>query len=345
MAKKLSKILGERLSPFVVETGLEQGQVEVFIAGPMESVFGTNDTDRMCWKSPGTGTLQIEIWGAGGSSGKNCCCGAGVPGNPGAYSKKTICVDSATMVCGFIGNSCNNNSLCYKGCSQATCITICSPNGLLSGGCGNTFCICMCAEGGTGGSTYCNGSCPPYWCLIQNGFPGTNCANCDMSDGCGIVCNLLFHNPRYAYGGDVNCNSGDPDDVTGNWSCSTFHACYPCMCGHHDHVAIPPGIIAEEGAVVTTNLGCASNFSATTGAPGPQLLNMITGAGRKGGPGSAPNASCWSGNRACNCYETSQCVNWIPAGIPGPTGHAVGDIRDHGWRGGPGMVRLKFIGS
>lgn len=341
----LSKLIGSRVAPFVTETGLEQGTIEVFSSGVRESPFGTFNTDAMCWRAPGNGILQVEIWGAAGSSGKNCCCGAGVPGNPGAYAKKTICVDSSTYVTGYIGTSCSNNTLCFKGCSEATCIIICSPNGTLTGGLGDINEICMCAEGGVGGHTYCNGSCPPYYCLIQNGFCGNTCANCDMNAGCGIVCNVgTLSGPRRAYGGDINCNSGDITDPKGNWSCATFHACYPCTCGHHDHVAIPPGIISEEGALITYQRGCASNWAANTGGGG-DLMYALTSAGRKGGPGAMPNASCWSGNRSCGCYEVSQCVDWLPAAIPAQSSHPVADIRDHGWKGGPGMVRLKFIGS
>ena len=36
---------------------------------------------------PHGGEATIEMWGAGGSGARMCCCGGGIPGNAAGYSK------------------------------------------------------------------------------------------------------------------------------------------------------------------------------------------------------------------------------------------------------------------
>jgi len=82
----LTQLLGNRELAF--EDNLEKGRIWVYSEGNMYTGF----CNGFCWKPPGTGTAVIEIWGAAGSGAKMCCCGAGLPGNPPAYVKKTVCV-------------------------------------------------------------------------------------------------------------------------------------------------------------------------------------------------------------------------------------------------------------
>jgi|LauGreDrversion2_3_1035106.scaffolds.fasta_scaffold24501_1 hypothetical protein len=127
----LTQLLGNRELAF--EDNLEKGRIWVYSEGNMYTGF----CNGFCWKPPGTGTAVIEIWGAAGSGAKMCCCGAGLPGNPPAYVKKTVCVCPSNYVCGYVGRSCNNSdSLCFRGCSESTCVCWfgCSPLALYESG-------------------------------------------------------------------------------------------------------------------------------------------------------------------------------------------------------------------
>ena len=338
-----STILANKLTSGVnLETNLEQG--EIFTYMPNRFVRGPlGPSDCMVWKSPGSGTAVIEVWGAGGSSGKMCCCGAGIPGNPGAYAKKTVRVDSSTFIRGFPGLSCSNDNLCFKGCSDATCIHICSPNGLLVGSTGGPNCICICAEGGVGGMTYCSGSSQNACCYSANGYCFKN-VNCSSGAACFLVCNLGVFSGRCAYGGDVNCHSGTAGGC--NFSCTSFYSCYDYKCdGEHQHVAFPPGIISEKGGVVTFQRECYSNSYDGTGDCLSQLLGALNFAGRTPQTGGQNYTSCWSGSRQCGCYEDNHCTPMLPFGVPGFGANAEAGVRDYGVRGGHGAVRIKFIAS
>jgi len=128
---KLSNLLGNRELAF--EDNLEKGRIWVYSEGTMYTGF----CNGFCWRSPGTGLVQIDMWGAAGSGVQMCCCGAGLPGNAPAYIRKCICVQSGNYICGYIGRSCNNSSaLCFRGCSEATCVCWfgCSHHNLSEGG-------------------------------------------------------------------------------------------------------------------------------------------------------------------------------------------------------------------
>ena len=94
----LKEIVGNKSKDFVgQEANIEEGQIYVFQQN-RQATSGLRCTGKStcqyCWLSPGTGKIQIEIWGAGGSAGRQWCCGMGLPGNPGAYARKTLCVDA-----------------------------------------------------------------------------------------------------------------------------------------------------------------------------------------------------------------------------------------------------------
>ena len=341
----LSDLIEQKLAAGdgIEESNLEKGEVWSFQPSTRDAQFGVAATACMCWNAPGSGTAVIEIWGASGSSGKMCCCGAGIPGNPGAYAKKTIQVDSSTWIRGIIGNSCSNDSLCFKGCSQATCVTLCSPNGTLPGG---LECNCLCAEGGAGGVTWCNGSTQPYCCHRGNGMCASLSVNCNSGNACGNVCHVGFFTGRCAYGGDINCNSGDPNfPESGMFSCVQFHSCYPCKCAMKDTVTVAPGIFSTEPSSITYQRACYSNNYDGTGDGGSQILGGLAALGRRAGNGGIPNAQCWSSHRPCGCYEDNHCGLFLPPGVPGQASMTAGSVRDYGWRGGPGKVRIKFIGA
>ena len=47
-----------------------------------------------------------------------CCCGDGLPGNAGAYVKKSITVAAGDTMTGQTGHSCYAHDLCFSGCSE-----------------------------------------------------------------------------------------------------------------------------------------------------------------------------------------------------------------------------------
>lgn len=326
------------------EENLETGEITVFSSN-MYHRGPAGYSDCQVWKSPGAGTAIIEMWGAGGSSGKQCCCGAGLPGNPGSYMKKTIATTANTWIRGYTGRSCSNDSLEFKGCSEASCFLICSPDGGLSGPTGGANCACLCTMGGTGGKTFCTGSSQVSCCYSANGYC---CSNVSSNAGaaCFLVCNLGHCNGgnNCAYGGDINCHSGTVDGC--NFSCSSFGSCYDYKCGgQYDHVAYPAGIITKKGGVVTYQLECYSNMYDGVGSGLSQLLGALSFAGSNPTVGGQPGTSCWSGGRACGCYEYNHCVPQIPYGVGAPSANAESSVRDYGFRGGQGALRIKFVAA
>jgi hypothetical protein len=94
-AQTLSQLLrarNESIRPNLEETNLETGTIFMYTEGTTYSPYSTNAGGGFCWKAPTYGCAVIEAWGAGGSAGKVACCGYGLPGNSGAYAKKSICV-------------------------------------------------------------------------------------------------------------------------------------------------------------------------------------------------------------------------------------------------------------
>lgn len=369
MAKlNLSDIVGNRAKDFVTqESNIEQGQIFNYHISHWSDQYAPCLGEEFCWRSPGNGCAVVEIWGAGGSAGEQCCCSAGVPGNPGTYLKKIVKVDNQTWMRGKIGIACSANLLCFKGCSQSTCAYMCSPNGLLNGGCGDSNCICFCAEGGMGGFQMCHTAgdatvtCFQYQytfgvaetCGVNRNFcsgrsgPPINCNSYDKTT-CGIVCNVGWTHPRYAYGGDINCNSGDPNDPNGAWSCLISTCCDGSVaCNWYQSIAIPAGIFSTDGSVITVQGECWNSGSqSATGSALTQLLGGLSSLGRQAGYGVPPNGVCWSGaSRTCGCYEWYACYHNLPVGVPAPASQVAVNVRNHGARGGSGGVRIKYIGG
>jgi hypothetical protein len=61
--------------------------------------------------------------------------------------------------------------------------------------------------------------------------------------------------------------------------------------------------------------------------------------------GGQPWASTWAGAILCGCYDSAGCFGVLPVGVPGLSGFPCTSVRDNGLRGGPGAVRIQFIGS
>lgn len=309
-----------------LEDNLEQGQISVYT---QSSQIGNYIPYGFCWKAPGAGTAIIEAWGSGGSSAQMCCCGGTLPGNTGAYVKKTIRVAAGCYVCGQIGMSCGNASaLCFRGCSESTCF--------LWTGCGTSGCIC--AQGGMGGYSYCSTGTPLYCCYRNGSF----CASQDPARhaaGCGIVCNVY---PGYlqaqGFGGDINC--------PGNFGCVSFLHCDPAFsdrCYSLFHVPVPPGIIATNGALITFGKECCNDFHNTNGGGYHQFISSLNAASR--GPSSGiPWTTCWPANVSCGGCVMQGCMPFMPPGFGGVPGNGqCVNYSDYGWRGGHGLVRIKYL--
>ena len=321
---QLSSLLGKRKELFTrVEENLEQGAVYLYQPGLMLAAYRC----QFCWKPPATGQAVIEVWGPAGSGGMMCCCGIGLPGNPGAYSVKCICVTTSQYVCGNIGLSCGNASnLCFRGCSAGTglCWFSTTTNG------------CMCAEGGRGGDIRCNsGSFSTFCCFQADGY----CVTPFGSPGCGVVCNRRSGDfIANAYGGDIN--------QPGGFSCLYIGHCNPaCVCSHKFYLATSPGRFTQNGAVATVSMGCGGCISQY---PGGQYLGSMYSALSmlsKSPSVGVPYFANYASSSSCGCYEMNGCIPFVSTGIPGLSGMPCDNVRDHGIRGGHGAVRIRFIQS
>lgn len=304
-----------------VETNLESGRIYLYSGGDITGI-----SCGFCWKSPGTGTAVVEIWGAAGSGSMMCCCGIGLPGNPGAYSKKTISVTASSFITGTVGCSTGSQTLCFRGCAGPTAITICT------GGAGT--CSCMCAQGGMSGFAICSTtSGSPLTCFASCNFCTTNQCN-----GCGIVCNTgsTFNFLSQSYGGDINCGGG--------FSCLYIGACdtqnWQCFSAN---VTIPAGILSttqQRVCVPFTN----SSGSSSGGAGNDNYYTALALLGR------SPTSSgiyryCWASGQYCGCYETQSCILMVPPAIPGLGATVCAGVRDGGQRGGMGKVKIRYVGT
>ena len=257
---------------------------------------------------------------------RDSCCGDGLPGNAGAYVKKTITVEAGDTLTGSTGMACQAHPLCHSGCSDPTGVCWVTANN------GNG---CLCARGGYGGKTMCTTGSSLYCCFRAQGFCTVRCNN----DNCGMVCNWCDGAwPAEGYGGDVNC--------CGQLSCSSFFGCCPhCKCRFQQHVATPAGLFAENGALITFQK--ESDGTPMSQWSGNQLfqfyaaLNLATKSPYQGNPLSY----CWRSDRSCGCYEMQGCNNYLPVGTGGIGPNPCPEVRDHGIRGGFGGVRIKFIPS
>lgn len=278
------------------------------------------------WQAPSAGTVVIEVWGASGSGSRMCCCGSSVPGNPGAYAKKTITVAAGNTITGVVGDSCGNAStLGYRGRSESSgvCWITADGNG------------CICAEGGFGGRSFCNaGTTSIACCALTLGYCGTI-----VSTGCGIICN--FAGPdnivsAQAYGGDKNCSGGI--------SLACFFACSSASTGSFRFIpAISPGIFSTDTSYMNVQ-ECAGNTVSNCYETGPTYILAVGSLGRVLGNNArlyeAANSAKW-----CGCYEQTGCEYFLPPGVPGSGGQPCASVRDSGLRGGSGAVRIRFIGT
>lgn len=280
------------------------------------------------WVSPGTGVAVIELWGAGGTGGRMCCChSGGVPGNPGAYSKITVGVTAASCVCGWVGCSPTGSTLCYagrSGCSVA-CLFQTTNNATVT------------ATGGWGGYIMCTtASNNMYCCMAAAGFCNT-LATCLQPLGgnfCGLICNLRGPNlacAAPAFGGDFNLEGGI--SCARYWDCCQYH-----KCNIEQTVALPHGMISNRCCAP-----CHRFFRSEF--PGFGIANngyseLSTALGNFTGNFGHRN-QCWNGNQPCGCYEFDAC-RFNAAAVPGLTGIPCPGVRSNGHKGGHGAIKVTF---
>ena len=278
-----------------------------------------------CWISPGTGNVEIEAIGAGGSGSRMCCCSATISGNSGAYSKKCISVASGCWICGHAGKSCRNGGLCHRGCSEAA--RVCWQGNSGSNG-------CICAQGGWSGASWCTTGTARWRCFACNNWCNTNYNNAY----CGIICNRCANSWHgQGYGGDTNRDS--------IYSCVTFWHCYPnCNCSTVHHTALPAGMFSECGGVATYSLDSNNGHAEWSGMALNGYINSLNSLSRMPGTGTLWS-ECWDGNRQCGCYQTQGCSMFVPHGSGGPPATPCSGVRDNGWAGGDAIVRIKYIES
>jgi hypothetical protein len=392
----LSQLLGNR--DLAWEDSLEKGRIWVYQEGNEYTKF----CNQFCWNAPATGRVIIEAWGASGSGARSCCCAFNVPGNPGAYVKKCICVIAGNKVCGCLGFSCGNSGdQNYRGRSEPTniCWTGCAPHALFNsnrnpcnldnidswkginpfglggsyqmgstvecfslGVCGGAVSVangqasiccaagatagCLCAQGGRGGLTYCTTGESPYACgvgairLCGHSWGAVDMCSTGPSS-CGMLCNIYNSRCRYfnwewasAFGGDLNC--------CGTFSCKSHHNCVNnCHCAQQHHLTTAPGKYSTEGAVISFSSNQDSPMARASGSPGVTALLAIQSA--TPWPSWGFSAICNCAYAGCGCYEDMGCHRNMPSGVPGAGGGYCGDVRDGGYAGGHGSVRIKFI--
>lgn len=305
-----------------VELNLETGTIFAFAPG-VDNASGAG-TKTFCWRSPGTGTVEIEIWGAAGSGARVCCCGGGVPGNPGAYSRKTISVTGTSFICGNVGLACNNLSTqFYRGVSEPTCV--CWQAGLTTGA--------MCANGGNGGCGIQMDGVSLYCCLIQAGVCGSNFPG--GSAGCGILCNFCCI--ATSVGGDINCPGG--------FSCLSIYNCNPCcLCSWYVHLATSPNLFAVNGGIVSFPLEMDTDYAHPAGQTMVATIGAVNALTRQPKVGQYWT-DCWTSRRGCSCYDDQLAISYLPPGIPGPSATPCPGVRDPGMKGGPGFVRIRYVGT
>lgn len=320
----LSTLLDNRAA--LVRRGVEEKHGGLVWTFAHTNVTGTQNGNpcTYCWVSPGNGIAVVELWGASGSGAKMCCCGGtGIPGNPGAYLRKTLCVSTSSYVCGWVGCSPTGDGLCYGGRSQ--CSVACPFNT-------NNNTVLM-ASGGWGGWTMCTTGTALYCCFVAQGYCHTL-----TNTFCGIICNIFGTNTACsacACGGDFN--------ICGGISClRLFECCNYYECNYEHTIAISPGIFSSTGptCVRFMRAGWPYDGWARHGSYGYNLAVSSL----EGQYPTSNRVECWtSGSNICGCYEWSGCVLG-GTGFPGTTGHPCPGVRSAGQKGGHGAIKVTFYG-
>jgi hypothetical protein len=320
----LSTLLSNRVAPTRGTEELRLGSIFYFSQATTGAQICSNHMCNYCWRSPGTGCAVIELWGPGGNAGLMCCCSGGsLPGNSGAYSRRTIAVTGSSYVCGWVGTSCCPvNSLCWVGCSS--CSVACLFN-ITAANC------LMVSQGGAGGFTFCSTSSAPFCCFAANNWCNTLCSAC-----CGIICNVGGLNSISASGA---CACGGDLNVNGAISCIEL---LPGQCQYYPDAilythALPAGLFSTQVSCVRYTGGTDTTPGYTTSNRWPAMMQLSNLAGSNAAP-----LICWTSGMDCACYESTGCIASFPPGVPGTGIFVCGGLRAYPTRGGHGAVKITF---
>lgn len=272
-----------------------------------------------CWVAPAAGQAVIEIWGGNGGASPGCCCGSGIPGNSGAYSRRTVTVAAGWYVCGCVGaGGCGYTGPYCGTCGCGTGVTVFNASAVSQG--------CMCAQGGTGGRWVCWTGSNPYCCFISIGY----CFTTGAGAGCGTICNYggpVASTISQAFGGDVN--------IQGGLGKRKFE---DCTWSHYDCVPWSPGVVSECAGYSTSYHTSACLDTSTL------ARSILAASSRK--PSQNHVSCCFDDYLSFTgvhvCRSTGKTCGQEFGSAGGSTNIASGII-NYGGVGGSGLVRIKLI--
>lgn len=302
---------------------------KVYTYGPSH----LGQANAYCWRSPGTGVAVIEVWGSGGGGAGGQCCGSGIPGNSGAYSRAVVNVTSSGFVCGNVGGTIAASTClgCRGNCSFA-CI---APLGSLTS--------VMRSQGGFGGFWMCNTGTSHYCCFRGRGYCATNQF---YTTGCGFVCNF---GPTTIGMGTVTqaCACGGDVNIDGGISCTEM-----CGCIANADLSVSRHFHSFPAGLITCNpghaLACYCETIVSHGQPNTRgeaafelSFSRLTGQSFAGG---RHFFQCCGFYTDCGCFPYRCASNGVVGAGYGSNlscgGHTTPTC---GSRGGPGQVKITFI--
>ena len=363
----LSSLLSSKsiLTASSVETNLEAGRVWGYSpqnhneTPPCMKFYGCQITNDASF----VGTVEVEVWGPGGrSNGCSCCCGGGVGGNPGAYMSFKIPMTKKGFIYMMGGRSCSSGAHCHcGGQGNAVCLQICS--GCVDSTC-TYACACACVQSGLGGRNQCINGGSMMCCLGSTGAcitPNVDYLGNAVGDGCGMVCNVGNSNnwpsaanlPYACYCDYATGSASSKASITGVKCCNsditraakTFYGhCNPAEWNYHRQIiSTAPMRYSTCGAEMVLGF---SHTDGTTQNPS-SFTNMdaaVQGITRSPTSGHRSMA-CWASIRSCGCYEETGCTPFWPIAMPAPFEFPCSGVRTHGYTGGHGAMRIKYLGE
>jgi hypothetical protein len=102
-------------------------------------------------------------------------------------------------------------------------------------------------------------------------------------------------------------------------------------------------MFASDGGVVTFTRDTDNGFQEWSGGGYHSFISALNAMSRQPARG-VPWTACWGNHtRACGCYDFTGCYPFIPAAMGGLPAQPCPDVRDNGYRGGLGLIRINFI--
>ena len=357
----LSSLLSSKslLTDGTEETNLEGGRLWGYspqnhseFSGGGAKFYGCQISNDNAW----VGEVEVEMWGAGGRGNScSCCCASGPGGNPGSYIRFKTIMTRSGFICTTGMRACQSGAHCQcGGQGSATCAIGCA--GCILNTCVYT-CSCACAQAGLGGRSMCiSGGASMMCCLGTNGAcitPNVDYEGNAVSDGCGMVCNVGNANnwptvaslpvANYTNGGNISsvvCCNSDINRV----ACIFYGHCNQCCWNcHRQIIHTAPMRYSTCGGEMQLNHGWSDNMT-YQGSPFGQMDAAVQGMSRSPTAGLRPSF-CWQGSKMCTCYEWTGCTPFWPIAQSAPSDFACSGVRTHGFTGGHGAIRIKYLGN